>query len=581
MAHFTILNTPARRTQADAFPNATSLEQRLRETVKGEVRFDDTSRALYATDASNYRQIPIGVVTPLNISDVEATLRTCREFDAPVLSRGGGTSLAGQCCNTAIVLDFSRWMHGILAIDPENRTIRVEPGVVLDRVREAAEAFELTFAPDPATHSRCTLGGMIGNNSCGTHSLLGGKTVDNIESMEVLLYDGTRLHVGPTSEEELAQIIADGGRRGEIYRGLKDLRDTYAELIRAKFPKIPRRVSGYNLDELLPENGFNIARALVGSEGTCVTVIDATLRLVESPQFRTVVALGFPDAFIAADAVPLILGLQHKPIALEGIDRLLLVYMARKNLAMEEVKVLPQGDCILFVEYGANSDEASFSQALALVNAANRFQHQPTAKILSKAEARQAWFVRESALGATAFSPGQPDGWEGWEDAAVAPEKLGAYLRSLFRLMAEYGYSSPLYGHFGHGCVHLRINFDFRSEDGIANFRSFIDRAADLVVSLGGSISGEHGDGQSRAELLPRMFGPELIQAFREFKSAWGSARKNVRSRTDGSISTLQSTVGPGQQNESRQADRCLSAAGLSSRKPHSSAYAYHNAFRF
>jgi Fe-S oxidoreductase len=218
--------------------------------------------------------------------------------------------------------------------------------------------------------------------------------------------------------------------------------------------------------------------------------------------------------------------LQHKPIALEGIDRLLLVYMARKNLAMEEVKVLPQGDCILFVEYGANSDEASFSQALALVNAANRFQHQPTAKILSKAEARQAWFVRESALGATAFSPGQPDGWEGWEDAAVAPEKLGAYLRSLFRLMAEYGYSSPLYGHFGHGCVHLRINFDFRSEDGIANFRSFIDRAADLVVSLGGSISGEHGDGQARGALLEKMFGPELMEAFRRFKALWDPGNK-------------------------------------------------------
>jgi FAD/FMN-containing dehydrogenase len=269
--------------------------------VRGEVAFDDAARALYATDASNYRQIPIGVVTPLDAADVEATIRACREFGAPVLSRGGGTSLSGQTCNTAVILDFSRWMHRILSIDPDTRTAIVEPGIVLDRVREAAEAFTLTFAPDPATHSRCTLGGMIGNNSCGTHSLLGGKTVDNVESMEVLLYDGTRMRVGATTEEELRQIIAAGGRKGKIYAGLKALRDQYSSLVRERFPIIPRRVSGYNLDGLLPENGFNVARALVGSEGTCVTVLEATLRLVKSPQCRSLVGLGFSDAFVAAD----------------------------------------------------------------------------------------------------------------------------------------------------------------------------------------------------------------------------------------------------------------------------------------
>jgi FAD/FMN-containing dehydrogenase/Fe-S oxidoreductase len=520
----TLLSVLPRKTTFDTYPGAAALERRLREHVRGEVRFDDGVRALYATDASNYRQIPIGVVTPLDAADVIAAIEICRNFEAPVLSRGAATSLAGQCCNTAVILDFSRHMRNILALDPQASTAVVEPGIVLDRVREAAEAFDLTFAPDPATHSRCTLGGMIGNNSCGTHSLLGGKTVDNVESLNILLYDGTQMTVGPTTEAELAKIIADGGRKGEIYAALKALVDQYAQLIRERFPRIPRRVSGFNLDELLPENGFNVAKALVGSEGTCVIVLESTLRLVKSPQFRTVVGLGFPDAFIAADAVPLVL--PHKPIALEGFDRLLLTYTERKNLAPEGVKLLPAGNGFLLAELGADSEAESLALAAALAEAASQFPIPPTIRIFSKAEARQVWFVRESALGAVSIVPGEPDRLEGWEDAAVAPEKLGVYLRALTALMAEYNYTSPLYGHFGHGCVHLRINFDLATQPGIAHFREFIDRAADLVVSLGGSLSGEHGDGQSRGALLEKMFGPELMQAFRTFKAIWDPTNK-------------------------------------------------------
>jgi FAD/FMN-containing dehydrogenase/Fe-S oxidoreductase len=521
---FRILYSPAVKTGFEPYPDAAVLEHQLRARVRGEVRFDDVIRALYAADASNYRQIPIGVLTPLDAADVEAAIEVCRSFSAPVLSRGAATSLAGQCCNTAVIIDFSRFMHRILSIDPEAKRAVVEPGVVLDRVREAAEEFALTFAPDPATHNRCTLGGMIGNNSCGTHSLLGGKTVDNIESMQVLLYDGTRMNVGPTTESELSDIIAAGGRKGEIYAGLKTLRDQYADLIRERFPRIPRRVSGFNLDELLPENGFNVARALVGSEGTCVTVLESTLRLVKSPQYRTVVGLGFSDTFVAADAVPQIL--EHKPIALEGFDNLLLDCMQRKGLGTEEIKLLPAGNGFLLVEFGADSDGKSQSMARAFAEAARGFPAQPSVRIFNKQEARQVWFVRESALGAVSFVPNEPEHWEGWEDAAVAPAKLGVYLRSLARLMAEYNYMSPMYGHFGHGCVHLRINFDLHSEDGIALYREFIDRAADLVVSMGGSISGEHGDGQARGALLEKMFGPELMQAFRTFKALWDPLNK-------------------------------------------------------
>src|ERR1700753_1647633 len=340
----------------EKFSASRALEETLRQVVLGEVRFDQASRALYATDASNYRQVPIGLVLPLDEADVAATVAACREVGAPVLSRGGGTSLSGQCCNVAVVLDFSKYMHSILELDPERKLARVQPGIVLDRLRDAAEVHDLTFAPDPATHSRCTLGGMIGNNSCGVHALMGGKTVDNIETLEVLLYDGTRMTVGPTTEAELQTIIAGGGRRGQIYAGLARIRDTYSELIRQRFPQIPRRVSGYNLDELLPENGFNVARALVGTEGTCVPVLQAHCMLKHSPQHRRLVVLGFADPFIAADHVPAVL--KYKPIGLEGFDGLLVDYMLRKHLAVEDVLLLPEGRGFLLCEFGADSAEA-------------------------------------------------------------------------------------------------------------------------------------------------------------------------------------------------------------------------------
>ena len=474
---------------------------------------------MYAADSSNYRQLPIGVILPRDAADVEAALAACRATGAAVLPRGAGTSLAGQCANVAVVFDFSKYMNRLGSIDLEKKLAIVQPGIVLDRVREAAELHHLTYAPDPATHSRCTLGGMIGNNSCGVHGLLGGKVSDNIESLDIVLYDGTRMTVGRTSDAELDAAIRGGGRVGQIYSGLAGLRDRYADLIREKFPRIPRRVSGYNLDELLPENGFHVARALVGTEGTCATIVSATLNLASSPPHRVLTALAFPDAFLAADAVPL--ALEHQPIGLEGFDAMLVNFMRRKNLAVDDVALLPPGGGYLLVELGAwNAGEAE-QMAEKLVRASQSWPVRPEARIYNSAEAARVWFVRESSLGATVFVPGEPEGWEGWEDGAVPPEKLGAYLRGIAALMSEYGYRSPMYGHYGQGCVHMRINFDFHSEKGLRDFREFIDRAADLVLSFGGSLSGEHGDGQSRAALLPKMFGPELMQAFREFKSLW------------------------------------------------------------
>jgi FAD/FMN-containing dehydrogenase/Fe-S oxidoreductase len=503
----------------ELFSEPAGLEARLRKTVRGEVRFDAGSRALYATDASNYRQVPIGLVIPLDSEDVVATIAACREFGAPVLSRGGGTSLAGQCCNVAVVLDFSKYMHSIVALDATTRRARVQPGIVLDALRDEAEKHELTFAPDPATHSRCTLGGMIGNNSCGVHALMGGKTVDNIESLEILLYDGTRMSVGPTSEEQLDQVILNGGRKGEIYAGLKRLRDTYSKLVKQRFPDIPRRVSGYNLDQLLPENGFNVARALVGSEGTCVTILEAECELKPSPQHRRLVALGFKDAFIAADHVPAVLALN--PIGLEGFDGLLVDFMLRKNLVVDDVKLLPTGRGFLLCEFGADTPAEAGTMAEALVTAARAFEEKPSIAAYTASEAARVWKVRESGLGASVFVPGEKSGWEGWEDSAVPPASLGAYLRELYALIESYGYRSPMYGHFGQGCVHLRISFELKTAEGVAAYRNFIDEAADIVLKYGGSFSGEHGDGQARAALLPKMFGPELMQAFAEFKALW------------------------------------------------------------
>ena len=503
----------------DIFPASEALERTLKQTVRGEVRFDAGSRALYATDSSNYRQIPIGLVIPLDDADVIATIAACRAAGAPVLPRGAGTSLAGQCCNVAVIMDFSKYLNRIITLDPAGKIARVQPGIVLDRVRDAAELHQLTFAPDPATHSRCTLGGMIGNNSCGVHALMGGKTVDNIHALDVMLYDGTRMTVGRTSDDELDAIIGAGGRKGQIYAGLKNIRDKYAPLIREKFPRIPRRVSGYNLDELLPENGFNVARALVGSEGTCVTVLEATLRLTASPPFRRLVCIGFPDPFIAADHVPAIL--TYRPIGLEGFDNAIPDSLRSKGMRLDELKLLPQGKGVLLVEFGAFTSEDVDAQAEKFGAWLATLNPRPKYMVCTPHEAAAVWHVRESALGAVAIQPGKRPGWEGWEDSAVPPDRLGSYLRAIYALMGEYNYDSPLYGHFGEGCVHMRIDFDLQSDPGIQQFREFIDRATDIVVAHGGSISGEHGDGQSRGALLPKMFGAELMEGFREFKRLW------------------------------------------------------------
>jgi FAD/FMN-containing dehydrogenase/Fe-S oxidoreductase len=504
-------------TAASQDAGALALAAELREKIGGEVRFDRGSRALYATDYSIYRQVPIGVVVPKSTDDVVRTVAACHKHGAPILSRGCGTSPNGQCCNVAVVMDHSKYMREIIELDPEKKIARVQPGVICDQLRDAAEEYDLTFGPDPATHAFCTLGGMIGNNSCGNHSVMAGQTVANIEELDILLYDGTRMRVGPTSDEELEQIIQEGGRRGEIYGKLRDLRDKYADLIRERFPQIPRRCSGYNLDMLLPENGFNVARALVGTESTCVTLLEATTRLVDSPQFRRTLVFGYEDRFDAGDHVKEIM--KHDPIALEGFDYTLTDNMETKFALATDREALPEGRAWLLVEFGGDSDEEVTEQARSAKEALESDAKPVSVKLCDPGEEQSVWAVRNAGVD---FSnvPGAVETEGTWEDSAVPPEVLGDYLRDLEALLDRYGYFCVYYGHFGQGCVHTRITFDLKTAEGLKNFRSFLFEAAELVVSYGGSIAGEYGEGQ-RAELLPVMYGEELVGAFREFKAIW------------------------------------------------------------
>ena len=513
--------TEPRRRAGDTPPGyAAELARDLEKRISGEVRFDAAYRALYATDGSNYRQVPIGVVVPKTIDDIVSTVAVCRQYGAPILARGGGTSLAGQCCNVAVVLDCSKYLNRVVALDPGRKQARVQPGVILDTLRDQANLHGLTFGPDPATHNHNTLGGMIGNNSCGTHSVMAGKTEENVDELEILTYDGLRLRVGPTSERQLEELISQGGRTAAIYAGLKKIRDVYGPLIRKRYPDIPRRVSGYNLNELLPENGFHVARALVGTECTCVLVLDATVRLVPNPPERSLLVLGYPDIFTAGDHVPEVM--EAKPIGCEALDDMLIDDMRIKGIELKDLHLLPQGKGWLLVEFGGQTKQESDAAARRLMDALRRQKDPPSMKLFDdEKEEKTVWEIRESGLGATAWVPGQHVTWEGWEDSAVAPEKVGSYLRDLKKLYNKHGYKGALYGHFGQGCIHTRVTFDLQSADGIRNYRSFLDEATDLIAAYGGSISGEHGDGQSKAEFLYKMYGQDLIQAFREFKSLW------------------------------------------------------------
>jgi FAD/FMN-containing dehydrogenase/Fe-S oxidoreductase len=492
-----------------ALPDAVAaLRADLLRTVDGPVRFDDASRAMWSADASNYRRVPIGVVRPRDVADVEAAVAVCRVHDVPVLPVGARTSIAGQAVNTAVVLDFG-CVNRILSIDPDARTARVEPGVVCDALRDAGAPHGLTFGPDPSTHNRCTLGGMIGNNACGSHSVAWGKTVDNVVGLDVLTYRGERLSLG-----------ADG--TGVVPDALRALGERVADDVRAGFPDLTRRVSGYNLDQLLPGQ-VDLAKALVGTEGTCAVLTGATVRLVESPPVRALAVLGFPDAYTAADHVVVVRALD--PLTIEGMDAGLIAALRASSGGWvgdtaAAARQLPEGGGWLYVETGGATRAEAHAAAEAV--AAAMTSYAISSLVVSEpARMKALWRIREDGAGILTRLPGGGEAWPGWEDAAVPPERFGAYMREFDTVLARHGRRGVYYGHFGDGCLHVRIDFDLTSRAGIANFRAFLEDAADLAVAHGGSLSGEHGDGAARAELLPRMYPPAIIRAFEEFKGIW------------------------------------------------------------
>ncbi|MGW3846489.1 FAD-binding and (Fe-S)-binding domain-containing protein [Streptomyces fagopyri] len=470
-----------------------ALRARLAAEVRGEVSFDATARALTSMDASNYRRVPLGVVAPRDSDDVAAVLSVCRALAVPVVARGGGTSIAGQATGTGVVLDFTRHMNRILALDPEAGTAVVEPGVVLDRLQEAAAPHGLRFGPDPSTHSRCTLGGMIGNNACGSHSVAFGTTADSVRELSVLTARGE------------ARTLGQHWRGAPP--GLRALVEGELARLRTGFPDLPRRISGYALDALLPERGADVARSLCGSEGTLGVLTRAVVELVGAPRATALAVLGYADESAAAEAAAGLLPLG--PLTVEGMAADLVPPGAG----------LPRGGAWLFVETGGADTGEARARGEAIVRAADVLD---AVVVTDPAGQRALWRLREDASGTATRMPG--DGGEampGWEDCAVPPVRLGAYLRDFRGLLAAHGLRGTPYGHFGDGCVHVRIDFDLLTGEGIGRFRDFSRELAELVVSHGGSLSGEHGDGQARAELLPLMYGPELVDLFGRAKDLW------------------------------------------------------------
>ncbi|MDY6995787.1 MAG: FAD-binding and (Fe-S)-binding domain-containing protein [Actinomycetota bacterium] len=502
------------------------LKNALRRGVDGEVRFDLGARATYSTDASNYRQIPIGVVVPRTPEAAANAVRICHDHDVPVFSRGGGTSLAGESCNVAVVLDWSRYCTRVLSVDAEAGIATVEPGIKLDELNDALAETGWMVGPKPATHVSCTIGGMIGNNSCGSTAQAYGKMADSVRRMEVLTYDGVQMWVGPTDDADYERIVAEGGRRGEIYRALRRLRDHYGDEVRARYPDIPRRVSGYNLDSLLPENGFDVAKLLVGSESTLVTVLRAEIDLVRVPPAHVAALLAFPDIAAAADAVPAVL--EFGPAALEGMDHRLTELEQSQHMAQGALSELPEGRAWLLAQFNGDDVGSAASAADSMVQHLCGAGVATGGKVMrDAADQKRVWAAREGGLGATAHPPGGPDTHPGWEDAAVPPDRVGDYLRDFGELLERFGYQgASQYGHFGHGCIHTRIPFDLKSELGIRRYREFATAAAQLVTRYGGSLSGEHGDGQARGELLSIMFGERLVGAFEELKRVFDPANR-------------------------------------------------------
>ena len=482
--------------------------------------------AEYSYDASNYRVPPVAVLYPRSVADVVTALEACRETSTPVVPRGGGTSMAGNAVGPGLVIDFSRHMARILAIDEQAGMADVEPGVVLSVLSNTVEKStgqRLTFAPDPSSKNRATVGGSVGNDACGNHSVRYGRMSDHLVELDLVTTDGFRITASSTGLRPTDTTDRAAAERAKsLTAELKQLAHGHLAEFRTELGRIQRQVSGYHLANLLPEKGFNVARALAGSEGTCAVIVGARMKLVPKPASSLLVCLGYGDVVEAARDIQEIL--TFSPAAVEGIDEAIVDTM-RFRRGEDSVLGLPEGKAWLYVDLDGENPAAVASEAdrlLATLRLNGRLVDGRA--VPDPGERASLWRVREDGAGLSARLAGGGESWPGWEDSAVAPKNLPEYLADVKALLARHGLTGVMYGHFGAGCMHIRITYDLRTDAGRAVFQAFSREAAELVVRHGGSLSGEHGDGRARSALLPVMYSPKMLGAFDSYRRIWDPA---------------------------------------------------------
>ncbi|MBD2758187.1 FAD-binding oxidoreductase [Yimella sp. cx-573] len=493
-------------------PTPKDVAAALREADLRDVLIDSTHRAAYSSDASLYRVLPAAVVRPHTRDEVEATIEICRELGVPLTARGGGTSIAGNSIGPGVVLDFSRHMNQVLDLDPVSGVAVVEPGIVHAALQKQALAAGWRYGPDPSSHTRATIGGMIGNNACGSRALGYGKTSDNLLALESVLADGTVLRTSRGMSR--ADLVGTSRALAELDAAVgADL-----AVIRREFGRFGRQVSGYAMRDLLPENGFGVTSFFAGSEATLAVITEATVQLVREPASRLLVVLGYADIYDAGDAAASLL--RFGPVAVEGMDRRIVDVLAARR-GPSAVPPLPRGDGWLFVELAGNDPAELAVLAEKVVAEANSLD---SSIVTDPATAAALWRVREDGAGLSGRSPRDRAAHAGWEDAAVPPAQLGPYLREFDQLMVDHDLTGLPYGHFGDGCLHIRIDFPLDAPGGTDAFQQFLEASATLVAKYGGSLSGEHGDGRARSGLLPHMYSPEAIALFGRVKKIFDPA---------------------------------------------------------
>ena len=497
------------------------IENALKRRVSGEVRFDPFSRVLYSTDASIYQMEPIGVVIPRNVEDVLAVIEVAKENGVPVLPRAGGTSLAGQTVNHAIVTDFSKYLNQIIEVNQEEQWARVQPGIVLDDLNRQLLPYGLMYAPDPTTSSRACVGGGVGNNTCGAHSVIYGKTLDHIKELDVILSDGTQTHFQPLDARELEAKLSGSGLESDIYRGVRRLAQENAAEIEARYPNIMRRVSGYNLDEFLTDSPFNMTKMVVGSEGTLCVVTEVKINLVPRPTMTSIAVVHFEDIFGASESIKDIL--DHGPSSIEIMDRNVLE-RSRASTGLGSNMAFIEGNpgAILVVEFYGESERELVDKMEKLKDDMTRRSHgYACVNMMDRAAQASVWAVRKNGLGLLMSMKGDAKPLPFVEDTAVDPEKMGDFVRKFDEIVRNHDTEAAYYGHASVGCLHIRPVISLKSQDGIDKMLSIADEISDLVKDFGGSLSGEHGDGIVRGVFNEKMFGPEIYQLFRELKATF------------------------------------------------------------